>query len=201
LALLVLAGEDAGLADPGASVDDADACNQGDDPATLHAGLRWVAGGDGGVVLRAAALPAGLSWDLVVRARLGHLFFDWTEPELVEGDGEHIFVLTPPDDAFLDPLAESYVTSLRVRLRGTDEEGHVQFLEGAPPAFLAWPSGQSSKVVVWDEQGMQEAAPNGVLNSDVRSAAGVLPTGAMLMPPLQRAGKVTDGADLGEKTP
>jgi hypothetical protein len=145
-----------------------DGCTLEDDPRIVASDVRWE--GDSGGMVLAATVPPGFTWELAVQARFGPYRTSWTQGPLEDEDGELQVALAPPPGAFLDPLAEDYVTDLSVRLTGESEDEAPLGLS-APSAFLAWPNGPTAPAVVWDRAKMDEEAPLGVVDDVVRTAA------------------------------
>lgn len=164
------------------------------DPDAVAANTRWVGAALDGFHLEVDVTEqrlADLAWAIRVEARLGALGTSWTQPDLTpDPDGTLRITLVPPGAAHLDPLADDYVTDLRVLVVGAAADGHVSSIVSAPPAFLAWPNGPSAPPVVWDLAAMRSQAPAGVVDAVVRATLGDLSHIDRVGPPLERTSPI-----------
>ena len=146
--------------------------------------MSWV---DSGAthLLQIEQLDLDLTYTLEIRARLGALKHSWAQAITVDSQGDVSAAIVPPADAFLDALAEDYVTDLAIVLVGRDDQGKVAMRWGAPGAFLAWPGGERDPAVVWDKAAMAQEAPMGVVDDTIRDnlvSLGADPAGRVLAP-------------------
>jgi hypothetical protein len=75
--------------------------------------------------------------------------------------------LTIPAEAFLDPLATSWLTGLRVETSPVNDRGAHQ--EMAALAFLLWQSGSSQPPILWSRDEAGKYAPFGTTNAAVHA--------------------------------
>lgn len=141
--------------------------------------VTWSAS-DGGDLLVTGA--PGVEWIVRVEARFGSSSHRW-EGEAVTADEAAVarLPLSPPAASRLDPLADTYVTDLSIRVVGTDAEGASRVVV-APPGFLAWD--RTGAPTVWSAEGLARHAPHGVTEPSLVPAG--LPEGTRVLPPVFR---------------
>lgn len=124
----------------------------------------------------------GVRWTVRIEARFGSSSHRWEVPAVLADEaGVARLPLSPPAAAKLDPLAETYVTDLSIRVVGASEDGSSSVLV-APAGFLWWD--RAGVATVWSDEGLARHAPHGV--TDAASVPDGVSPGARVLPPVFR---------------
>jgi len=150
--------------------DDQDLDDPIEDPIAEHGLAVWETDTDGAAAVRFSLPSSRTRSDFAVGldciVRLGALSSSWSQGPYEIAPGETLLVeVEVPEEAFLDELAETYVSSLRVRAQ---IEGTFGLLD---EAVVAWPDGEGGEPVVWTLDTMETEAPYGVLDATVQAEA------------------------------
>lgn len=166
---------------PASDVAEIGGCTESESPVVEAASARWEEG-EGGSYDVVADVPDNYTWELSLEVKLGALRFAWSEGPYETTPSQPLTVsLAPPSEAHMHALSDDYVTDLRVKLLGTNAQGH-QVLLRPPDAYLAWPSGQLAGPVVWDEATMVLLAPLGITDDTLRVSIGEVEVERVLPP-------------------
>jgi hypothetical protein len=167
------------------------------DPTLTRA--RWLAPGRLQVV---AGVGEGLKITVTGRVNFGPFRSNWTAATFPIGsEGVRVLDIQLPAQAFLHPLASTYLADLLVRVDTTDGEGRPRQEVALDPLYVAWPGGQGTSAVIWDEE---THPPHWVLDPRLQAAASKVGPDARLGPPLGRhpaAKKAPEIETTGEDTP
>jgi hypothetical protein len=167
------------------------------DPTLIRA--EWVA--PGRLRIKAGAVE-GLVVTIRGRVNFGPFHHEWLAGSLLLEVGEvRVLNLAVPAEAFLHPLASTYVADLLVRVEPTDGEGRPLQEVALDNLFVAWLEGPGSAPTLWNEESMP---PHGVLDPRLQQAAARVAPNARLGPPiahLLKGRRAIEETTTGEDTP
>jgi len=118
-------------------------------------------------------------------AAFGPLEFSWVDgPFDLAASTSVPVVLSIPGEAFLHPLADTYVTDLGCKVEITEADGRRGQGASLPELYIIWPNGESGDPVVWNFEDLKYYAPVGCIDpSAVASLDAAAEPGLVRMSP------------------